>query len=102
MPQLSLLRDRQPYRFEVDYRTNPLKPHEDPKVSIMVKDQLGDPIDVVLVSIPEVVLFEAVADILRAAWEAYLFGEVGSVRRAVAGVRKAWMEEAKVRRSVRS
>lgn len=97
MPQREFWTHRIPTSFVVRYQTDPVDPAKPSSVLIDVLDQERVSMDRATALVPANVIFECTADILRAAWEAYLFGEIGGLQRAIAPVLRAWRQEASSR-----
>lgn len=93
MPQREFWTAVIPTEFVVRYQIDPRRPEEPPSVSITVMDQASAVIERASCRLPYNVLHEAMAAVMGAAWEAYLFGELGGIQRAIAPVVKAWRIE---------
>lgn len=94
MPQLNLYQRTAPHAIQWRYQLDPLRPEVIPSLTIIVEDAKGAPIDMSFAQVPFSVVWEAVADVLDQSWQAYLFGEVGDVRKVTAARMKRWRAEA--------
>lgn len=101
MPQLSINvgSDRNPVRFVAEYHVDPVEPDAEAELTIRSVNGQGDWIDFAYLRVPGEVVHEMVVDLLRASWEAWLFGEPGSIRKVCGVIKTAWREEAAARRS---
>lgn len=97
MPQREFWTTQHAVGFNFTYRVDPKDPEADALCYFTVKDQEGAVMEQITARVPLNVLHECVADMMRAGWEAYLFGERGHLRSAVAAVLKAWRREAGTR-----
>lgn len=76
------------------YSTDPLKPHDPSMFYVVVNSARNQSVEHGLCMPPTNVIHEEVAALLRATWDAYLFGEPGDVRKAVNHVHPTWSHEA--------
>lgn len=98
MPQMTIEKIHTPCGFTVDYAWNPLAPDRDARLTVSLLNVRGEPVDFATATIPSNVVHEAVVDLVRASWEAYLFGEMGDLRPAFRRVLLSWCDES-VRRA---
>lgn len=94
MPQREFWAERHPVRWDATYYSDPVEPGAACSVTLMVRDQAHEIMDTAYITLPAAVVDEAVPEVLRAAWEAYLYGEVGAMSSAIAPIVKAWRDEA--------
>lgn len=100
MPQREFWTTRIPVEFSVRYQTDPRHPEDAPTVMLVVLDQSGVAMDRASFRVPLNVLHEAVADAMGLGWDAYLFGEIGGLERAIAPAMKRWRQESLLRAPV--
>lgn len=100
MPQLDLLTESARSAINWRYSIDPLKPEERPMMYVSVEGPKQLAVEHGLVMPPLNVLHEEVAVILATTWDAYLFGEPGQVREAVATAHRHWLRESGQRRPV--
>lgn len=92
MPQLAMFNAKlhDPVEFVASYRANPLDPDADGELTIRAQNVAGDWVDYVYAKVPPNVTHELVVEALHNGWEAWLFGEPGSMKRAVGQVIARW------------
>lgn len=92
MPQLALVNGKlhDPVEFMATYTSNPLDPDAPGELTIAARNAAGEWVDFAYAKVPANVTHEMVSDALHAGWEAWLFGERGNVRTAVARVINRW------------
>lgn len=90
MPQRQFWTSQIPVEFRIRYTIDPTD-HDAPAfVAIESVDQGGAVIERSGCRIPLNVVHECMIDVMHEAWEAYLFGELGGLQRAISPVIKRW------------
>jgi len=82
MPQREFWTERHPSELVVHYRSNLVEPDLDPVVCVHVRDQAGDLMENTALRVPVLFVHEAVEDVMRSAWEGFLFGDAQDACRA--------------------
>jgi hypothetical protein len=93
MPQREFWTSRIAVGITFDYTIDPLDPGKPALVSFLINDQEGRPIESVTLTVPQNVIFEAVNDMLCAAWNAYCFGEPGWLEKNCRRALRPWLVE---------
>lgn len=97
MPQREFWTAQVPTGVRWSYDVDPRRPEDTPTLLCNVIDQARGSMDSMSIRVPYNVLHEAVADVLVATWEAYLFGEVGDMSQTMQARAKVWRREASSR-----
>lgn len=92
MPQLPMFDGKlhTPVSFTAAYTSDPLNPDAPGRLLIGSRNSLEDLIDFGTCPVSPMVTHELVDSAMSEAWAAYLFGEVGDVRRAVGSCYSRW------------
>lgn len=93
MPQRQFWTKQIPTEFHVKYVIDPQFADKPASVSFLILDQAKKTMEIAGFMIPVNVIHECVSDCMSAAWECYLFGELGGIQRTLAPIVKAWRRE---------
>lgn len=90
MPQREFWTERHAVSWEVKYECDPRTPEGDGSLTLIVRDQAGDPLEARMVSVPWQVTHEAVSDAMAFAWSSWLFGEPGAASASLRETMGRW------------
>lgn len=93
MPQRQFWTERHPVSVVWRYTTDLVHPEAPTALYCAILDQEHKPMESATASVGHLVTHEAIATILSESWEAYLFGEHGSMTRAVHSCSGRWRIE---------